>query len=332
MSAQPTTDDEQQPLDAVESPGKRLRIARQAKGMSQGDIATHLHLSQSIVQALENDDQDRLPRPVFVRGYLRNYARFLGLDDSILDRYGDAQTDHSHRLVPAHQRVKPEIRSSNFAVRLVSWILVIGLLGLLVVWWQGHLEWNTGNADRDLEVELSPPRDTDSGSRDVTLPQPEPGQAPDRLPQISESPAGPAPAEAAADRPPAEPDAAVEKATEGSAQEPAAEDVPQTVAAQITSETLPEKPGAGGEEAASEIVFEFLGPCWVDIRDSTRKFKIFGEMSKGTRKILGGEPPYSVILGNSAMVQVTVAGRPFDLESLSLGSVARFTLDPAAAD
>ncbi len=335
MSAQPTTDDEQQPLEAVESPGKRLRIARQAKGMSQGDIATHLHLSQSIVQALENDDQDRLPGPVFVRGYLRNYARFLGLDDdSILDRFGNAQTDHSHRLTPANQRVKPEIRSSNFAVRLVSWILVIGLLGLLVVWWQGHLEWNTGNADQDLEAELSLPGGTDSRIRDLTLPQPEPGQAPDRLPQISESPAGFAPAEAGsgADLPPTEPDAVVDKAMEESAQEPAAADIPQTVADQINSETLPDKASAGGEDAASEIVFEFLGPCWVDIRDSTRKFKVFGEMSKGARKILGGEPPYSVILGNSAMVKVTVAGRPFDLESLSLGSVARFTLDPAAVD
>jgi cytoskeleton protein RodZ len=328
MSAQPTRDDEQQPLDAVESPGKRLRIARQARGMSRGDIATHLHLSQSMVQALENDDHDRLPGPVFVRGYLRNYARLLGLDDdSILAGYGGPHTDHAHHLTPVHQGVKPEIRSSHFAVRLVSWILVIGLLGLLAVWWQGHLEWNNGIIDQAVEAELSTPGGADSESGGLKLPQPGPDQAPDRLPQIGESTVEPARTKAPADGPPEEPDAVVEEATA-----PAAEGKPQTAAAETASETAAEEPGTGGEAAASEILFEFLGPCWVDIRDSTRKFKLFGEMSKGKRKVLEGTPPYSVILGNSTMVRVTVDGRPFDIEPLSHGSVARFTLDPGAAD
>ena len=324
MSAQPTRDDEQQPLDAVESPGKRLRIARQARGMSQGDIATHLHLSQSMVQALENDDHDRLPGPVFVRGYLRNYARLLGLDDdSILAGYDGAHTDHAHHLAPVRQGVKPEIRSSHFAVRLVSWILVVGLLGLLAVWWQGHLEWNNGIMDQAVEADLSTPGGAESESGGLTLPQPEPDQAPDRLPQIDESSVEPAPAETPAGGPPEEPDAVAEEAAEGSAPGPAAE---------TASETPAEEPDAGGEATASKIVFEFLGPCWVDIRDSTRKFKLFGEMRKGKRKILEGTPPYSVILGNSSMVRITVDGRPFDIESLSHGSVARFTLDPAATN
>lgn len=333
MTAQPTRDDEQQPLDAVESPGKRLRIARQAKGMSRSDIATHLHVSQSIVQALENDDHDGLPEPVFVRGYLRNYARLLGLDaDGILARYSGTHTDHSHHLTPVRQGVKPEIRSSHFAVRLVSWILVIGLLGLLAVWWQGHLEWNNGNTDQTSEAELSTAGGVDSEQGDLPQPRPEPDQAPDRLPRIGMSTAEPAPAEAPADGPAREPDTAFEKATEGAVPAPAVAGEPRAAAAATTAETLPGKPDAGGEAATNEIVFEFLGPCWVDIRDSTRKFKLFGEMSKGRREVLEGTPPYSVILGNSAMVRITVDERPFDIESLSHGSVARFTLDPATAD
>jgi cytoskeleton protein RodZ len=72
----------------------------------------------------------------------------------------------------------------------------------------------------------------------------------------------------------------------------------------------------------------FAGPCWVDIRDSERKFKLFGEMGKGDRRVLEGKPPYSVILGNAAVVEVTVAGAPYDLSGVSHGNVARFTLDP----
>ena len=125
---------------------------------------------------------------------------------------------------------------------------------------------------------------------------------------------------------------AVSNAEPPAATAPTAEGGPQTAATEAVSETPAEKPGAGGETAASEIVFEFLGPCWVDIRDSTRKFKLFCEMKKGKRTVLEGTPPYSVILGNSAMVRIMVDGRPFDIESLSHGSVARFTLDPGAAN
>jgi cytoskeleton protein RodZ len=80
------------------------------------------------------------------------------------------------------------------------------------------------------------------------------------------------------------------------------------------------------------VVFEFSGPCWVDIRDSTKKFKLFGEMQKGDRHVLGGIPPYSVILGNSPMVQISVKGKELDLAALSRGNVARFTLDPNSLD
>ena len=72
----------------------------------------------------------------------------------------------------------------------------------------------------------------------------------------------------------------------------------------------------------------FSGPCWVDIRDSTRKFKLFGEMGKGDRHVLEGTPPYSVILGNAAAVEITVAGEPLDIGTIARGNVARFTLDP----
>ena len=72
----------------------------------------------------------------------------------------------------------------------------------------------------------------------------------------------------------------------------------------------------------------FSGPCWVDVRDSESKYKLFGEMKKGDRHVLKGTPPYSVILGNAAAVQITVDGEAIDISAMSRGNVARFTLDP----
>ncbi|MGH8618101.1 MAG: helix-turn-helix domain-containing protein [Burkholderiales bacterium] len=60
--------------------GARLRAAREAQGLAAVDVARHLRLSPHQIEALETDDHGKLPGPVFVRGFLRNYARLVKLD------------------------------------------------------------------------------------------------------------------------------------------------------------------------------------------------------------------------------------------------------------
>ena len=67
--------------------GQELAFAREAKGMSQEQIADILNLTLANVLALENDDYESLPGWTYVSGYLRAYARLLGLDsDSLRDK------------------------------------------------------------------------------------------------------------------------------------------------------------------------------------------------------------------------------------------------------
>jgi cytoskeleton protein RodZ len=77
-----------------------------------------------------------------------------------------------------------------------------------------------------------------------------------------------------------------------------------------------------------EVVMSFSAPCWVDVRDSERGFKLFGEMPKGARRVLGGTPPYKMVIGNSRAVTITIDGEPYDLMRHAKGNVARFTLNP----
>ena len=60
-------------------PGERCRKAREALGWTPAEAAKKMHLSQSYLVALEADDYERLPEATFVKGYLKNYARLLGL-------------------------------------------------------------------------------------------------------------------------------------------------------------------------------------------------------------------------------------------------------------
>jgi cytoskeleton protein RodZ len=59
--------------------GLRLRNAREAAGLTLEDVAARLKMPTRIVQALEEEDWNRLGAPVFVRGQLRSYSRLLGL-------------------------------------------------------------------------------------------------------------------------------------------------------------------------------------------------------------------------------------------------------------
>ena len=69
---------------AHEGPGAALQAARLARQLSVAQVADRLKLSAAVVAALEANEWDRLPAPVFVRGYIRAYARLMALDDEAL--------------------------------------------------------------------------------------------------------------------------------------------------------------------------------------------------------------------------------------------------------
>jgi cytoskeleton protein RodZ len=59
--------------------GERLRLAREAAGLSVAEVAQRLKMPVRVVESLESGDWNRLDAPVFVRGQLRSYARLLGV-------------------------------------------------------------------------------------------------------------------------------------------------------------------------------------------------------------------------------------------------------------
>ncbi len=78
-----------QASEAPPSVGARLLQARQSQGLSLGEMARQLKLSVKQVDALERDDYTRFPGTLWVRGFLRNYAKSLGLDaNAIIESAG----------------------------------------------------------------------------------------------------------------------------------------------------------------------------------------------------------------------------------------------------
>jgi cytoskeleton protein RodZ len=85
--AEAMTQEEEKSKDQ-NSPGALLRAGRESAGLSVEQVAEKLHLLQSVVNSLEKDCYDRIRGDTFVRGYMRNYARLLGIsDDEVVARY-----------------------------------------------------------------------------------------------------------------------------------------------------------------------------------------------------------------------------------------------------
>lgn len=111
--------------NGLASVGQILREAREAQGITLDNAAVRLRLMHRQVEAMERDDFESLGQPVFARGFVRNYARLLGLaPDSLLARMDGAPAEPA-----AVAPTEPALPRSW----LTSPWLILSLLGLLLV-------------------------------------------------------------------------------------------------------------------------------------------------------------------------------------------------------
>ncbi len=111
--------------------GKLLSSERQAKDLSIKDVARELRIDSSIIKKLENDEFQLIEAPVFVKGYLRQYAGLLGLKiDMVIDSYEKNHPDQSYK--PIVNEAEEQIRKYVLTPKLIfiaTSVLVIILIG-----------------------------------------------------------------------------------------------------------------------------------------------------------------------------------------------------------
>jgi cytoskeleton protein RodZ len=117
-------------------PGRALAEARAARNLTLAEVAQQLKLSATQVEALEADAYDRLPGPVFVRGFVRNYARLLELDAEAL--VGMIELPHvsspASAAIPMSRNIPfPEQGRTNWMPYAAVLVLVIGAIVLFEI-------------------------------------------------------------------------------------------------------------------------------------------------------------------------------------------------------
>jgi cytoskeletal protein RodZ len=109
----------------METVGQYLRRSREAKQMSIEEIARSTRVPMSSVERIESDQFDELPGEVFVRGFLKSYARSLGLScDDVLARYTASRRVAWVTPLPISSPTKPA-RGRRYGVAIAFVLLLI---------------------------------------------------------------------------------------------------------------------------------------------------------------------------------------------------------------
>jgi cytoskeleton protein RodZ len=119
----------------VAGPDARLRAARETQGISVDDVAHDLHLDREVIVALESADYGVLGAPVFIRGYLRSYARLMGLpeEDIVAGFVVDEPQPEEFRTLSAQSVVKPGASLANFVLWVLLAIVILAGLAYLMI-------------------------------------------------------------------------------------------------------------------------------------------------------------------------------------------------------
>ena len=110
--------------------GERLKRERELREVTPNEVVVATRISLRFLEALENEDWEKLPGGVFNRGFVRAIARYLGLDEEhLLAEYDLARGDQSAEFpVKAENRIPQPSKWTALALALGALVIIAGLL------------------------------------------------------------------------------------------------------------------------------------------------------------------------------------------------------------
>jgi len=157
--------------------GETLRAARLAKGVSLEEAAAATRIRRSALQALESDDFEALPASVYTRGFLVNYARYLGLIAEEIAEEFDRQQRERAEPSPSAAQEEPERQFSLFSSKFLwAFVLLIALGVILNFLYQEFL--SAGPPPAPTEVAEAPTSAPTPLAEATPLPTPTPTPIP----------------------------------------------------------------------------------------------------------------------------------------------------------
>ncbi len=297
--------------------GELLRIAREKAGLSPGEIASRLRMGIKQVRALEQDDYLSLPKGTFLRGFVRNFAKEVGVTPDVALRLL-AETHHeaasitaSKVVMPSQQNISVPAPGGQLATPRARVLIaaVIATLVLAIAWyWWEYVRPHRADGGRPKAV---------AETKAVEVP----------VAVITPTEIAPSPNAGAAQENPS--------ADANLAATPPAALVPTASVALTPIQPLepvaavaaaPAKPRQTAPAGTGMLGFTFSGKSWVEVVDSTGKSVMDKTFSGGETEELIGRAPFSVVIGNAQVTRMAYNGKEIDLAPHTRASVARVTV------
>ena len=285
-------------LDVV-GPGVLLSESRKNQGLSIKHVASKLNFRASIVLNIEADIYDKTLPDTYNRGYLKNYAKLLGLPaEEIINSYEKLnllQEDSAKMRSFSRGTVK---KAENNMLMWISYLILAIFIGFTMMWWlqEGKV------------------------SKAVLVPEPvKPADEFDVIENIS-------------------PSVVIENITEKgvveesiktgitSIEEPVKQNAEIKNSVNKKDNTNINTESNVVEQPFDEAIFIFSGDCWVNIYDATGKRIAWGIKKSGYIMPIQGKSPFNITIGKPELVQIKFNGADVDISSFREGHISKFTL------
>lgn len=280
-------------------PGQEYTQARESLSLSIEQASKELHLPKKVLETIESGALKSFHNPVFMRGYVCNYAKYLGLDP---DHYAKLYAQYSNASfgmaeIKSTSRIKQKDPSKSFFMKVFSIAFLLLILAVLL-WWVRE--------QYSVVVETDP--QVSSFETSGTVQQTQASSAltnADPINQVSAFEAE---------------NVEIERGEEADADQQG--EGTEQVRPQEEQEEVEQR-----QEQVSGLFMRFSGECWVQITDASGATLYSGVAQRGTELQLDGSLPLSLVLGRKdAVEELVFNGESINISSLSSGSVARFSL------
>lgn len=295
--------------EQVLSPGEIFRQTREALNLSLEDVAKEITLRPSILEQLENNEFIQKSTPsIFVKGYVRSYAKFLRLPDSVWENIVFAETEKNDLGKNARStRAVNQYSSHNRWIGRLTAIVFVIVIGMTGLWWWQSYQQNTQERDDLVQSYVASTENNQPATALVTteesnktVPETEApvsqplGITNNVLPEIAH-----------------ENSVSLPKNDEKSVS-----DIQSAVENPSISPTLP--------IAKGDLVIEILtNSSWISVKDNARHVLAQKEYKQGEILTFNGNE-FSLIVGAPSNVRITYKGENYPLKVD--GRVAKFKL------
>ena len=274
--------------DVYPTPGMQLKTAREKLRLSLEEVAKRSFIPVPKLEALEADQYEKLPSPIFVQGYLRKVAPMLKLDSNTMVSCYNDYLRQMQATVEQVMQAPDEVAAPVPVAIPPKWIVSGALTGVallilaLVYVFVGDGEESSGTQTSELiAIEANPSEPADAGTIDA-----------------DETVATETGADISGGDVDGSPGVAVADSTTAASQS-------NSPAKAVTASVPP---------ALTQLAFGFIEECWLKVEDGNGETIHAALHAAGEPVIVEGVAPLTVLLGNAKAATVTKNGEPVAIE------------------